>query len=115
MNAVALTKMAESVHIDQCSAREVYDAAMYYAYGDDIPELMHEEQIKKLMVNNIRHKHSNYMDIVYKVDAIANHYVPRHYIFRNSVLYKIADQYPYLSDECTRQTKRITMVRSVER
>mgnify|MGYP003321335147 CR=1 FL=1 len=64
------------------------------------------------MVNNIRHNYSNYDEttrLVNRINRSDNDYNQ----YKNCVLNKIADAYPFLKKECERQKRRFDMVKIV--
>ena len=72
----------------------------------------YENDINAIMVNNIRHNYSNYDQVikqVYKVNRSDNDYEQ----YKNSVLDKIANTYPFLKDECARQKRKFDMVKVI--
>lgn len=98
---------------DDVNIRDVYDRGVAHIYGGNIPVQQNEEKIKHAMVNNIRHKHSNYNMLMGRVRTICNGYQPRYNVYRNIVLSQIAQQYPYLADECNKQKRKVQMVKYV--
>lgn len=77
---------------------------------------LQEDDIKRILVNSIRHTGSTYdrdMKIVHQLDRRipGDTYYKR---YKNMVLNEIAEKYPFLKDECENQKYKIQMVRIVK-
>lgn len=80
--------------------RQAYDDAMKYEMNYT-PLQIREEKACRILVNNIRHKHTNYDANLKKVYHLENNkYYP---VYKNNVLDNISNEYPYLSEECNKQ------------
>ncbi len=86
--------------------RKTYENAVSYKYGE-IPMEISERNANKLLVNCLRHEHSNY-------DKIRHTNFNKQYPYcKNAVLEQIAIKYPSLENECNRQKRNIIFVRKV--
>ena len=66
-----------------------------------IPITIREDKAYRLLVNGIRHEHTNYENNLKNVYHICN---SRYYnLYKNTVLNNISTEYPYLSEECNKQ------------
>ena len=66
-----------------------------------IPIAIREDKAYRLLVNGIRHEHTNYENNLKNVYHICN---SRYYnLYKNTVLNNISTEYPYLSEECNKQ------------
>ena len=102
------TIIAET-HVDNnINIRDTYNNALQYEYNE-MPIEISEKNLNRILVNNIRHDHSNY-DINRKQLRGDN---KKYYtMYKNTVLNKISDHYPYLQKECDRQKrKEIVMIK----
>ena len=67
---------------------------------------------QRAMVNGLRHQHTNYDDNLNRINYLGRLSGEQEFLYRryrNSCLTKIANQYSFLSDECTRQKKCVEM------
>lgn len=88
--------------------REILDSAIQYSYTEP-QDRYSERNLGIIMVNDIRHRYSNYDNILKQVNKVKrtnNDYIQ----YKNSVLEKIASSYPYLKNECVRQKQKLDMV-----
>ena len=93
--------------------RSIYDGCELLNNRDTI----NEESMHRILVNNIRHDHTNYDKGLKKMKKdYGNYYTETIYTqYKNAVLNKIAMSYPFLADECTRQKSELYMTRSINR
>ena len=106
---VDLYNAINSTNIENKSCREIFDSAAQFAYGKPLLEYS-EKSIEAIMVNDIRHNYSNYDRVlkkVYKINRTDDDYNQ----YKNSVLEKISDTYPFLKDECDKQKRNFDMVK----
>jgi lipopolysaccharide biosynthesis regulator YciM len=102
-----------SVSIETVDCRKIFEDAVKYEYNKPLDEYT-ENNINAIMVNNIRHNHSNYDQVIKQIHRI--HRSDNDYEqYKNSVLEKIAIVYPFLKNECQRQKRIFDMVKIVER
>lgn len=108
-----LYNIAANTEISDYDAREILDEALRYEYVDgEAPLEFKEKNLKRIMVNSIRHNYSNYDDGLKQVHRLkASETV--YFRYKNMVLNQISLQYPYLSDECKRQKHTINMVKII--
>lgn len=107
--SIEFRRVIDSVNIDNKDYREIFDDAIQYAYGEPLNEYS-EKNINTIMVNNIRHNCSNYDSMIKcmrKVRRSEDDYLQ----YKNSVLEKIANNYPFLKDECIKQKRKFDMVK----
>lgn len=110
---IDLYNIIDSVIIEKVDYREIFDSSIEYVYGDSLAEYT-EHSIHSIMVNNIRHNYSNYDDItrlMHRINRSPNDYDQ----YKNCVLEKISNIYPFLKDECERQKRKFNMVDIVSR
>lgn len=89
--------------------REILNNAVKFVYGNPVNEY-YESDICAIMVNNIRHNYSNYDEILNGEHGIyrsRNDYIQ----YKNSILEKISNVYPYLKHECYKQKRECNMVK----
>ena len=99
--------------------RLIFEDALEYSKwaSEDCPEYK-ERDLKRIMVNNIRHEQCDYDKALNKLrkasyKARQDSHVAYH-LYKNATLSAIAKQYPYLEDECARQKYRMPMMRIVK-
>ena len=108
---ISLYKLIDSVVIENVSYREIFDSAIKYIYNQPLDEY-NENNIHAIMVNNIRHNYSNYDQITKPMHKIYRS--PDDYDqYKNCILNKISNMYPFLKDECERQKREFNMVKIV--
>lgn len=93
--------------------REVYDNALLYEYGDDSIVEIRENNINRIMVNQIRHAYSNYESNLKTVNRLERNSI-KYIQYRNIVLERIACEYPFLRRECEKQKFKHDMVKIVK-
>ena len=80
--------------------RQAYDDAMKYEMHY-VPVQIREYKSYRILMNNIRHKHTNYDKNLKNVYHIQNN---KYYnVYKNQVLTNISNNYPCLTDECNKQ------------
>jgi hypothetical protein len=91
--------------------REVFEGAVNYSNTKaDTPIEFKEQQLQRLMVNQIRHCNSTYdlyLKQIYDIDRSRS---CQYYLYKNILLDRVAKMYPYLNGECERQKHKINMV-----
>lgn len=92
--------------------RDILDISYKHNYPNKTPLESKQKDIENMMVNAIRHKFSNYMTCIHKIDHIylypnINNYA----IFKNYTLECIAQEYPFLQEACNQQKRTIKMVK----
>lgn len=101
----------DSIIIDTKDYRDVLDNAIEFRFGKT-KESYNENYLRAIMVNEIRHRCSNYNMLVRKVSRIHrsnNDYKQ----FKNSVLDKISKDYPLLKKDCNVQKIPNNMVKII--
>ena len=92
--------------------RQIFDGAISYANrGADAPIEFREREIKRLMVNQIRHRNSNYDTQLKQIYNINRDSSMQYHLYKNIVLDRVANKCPYLQDECKRQKTKVNMVK----
>lgn len=103
--------ISDSTYIrERDNIRTIYEDAQMHTNGG-IPLEVNEEKIHRIMVNEIRHRHSNYNSNLKHVHRMDRKNDAQYYLYKNIVLEKIATAYPFLAEECRDQKYRINMVR----
>lgn len=93
--------------------REIFDSALDYQYSEaEKPIEFREDNIKRFMVNSIRHEYSNYEDGLKQIHRLKMH-EDIYFRYKNIVLNHIAQEYPFLEDECKSQKTKVRMVKIV--
>ena len=78
--------------------RQTYDNAIKYEMRK-VPIEIREDKAYRLLVNSMRHEHTNYDKNLKTVYHINNN---RYYnLYKNTVLNEISSEYPYLSGHST--------------
>jgi len=92
--------------------RAILDNAMRYTKSDKYGFEYSEKDLRKSMVNYVRHKETTYeRDLRYMHRVVPNKYHNEVYKFiKNSSLTMIASEYSFLSDECVRQKRKNNML-----
>lgn len=100
-NKKDINTIINNIEVDKdINIREAYDDAIKYEMNK-VPIEIRENKAYRLLVNNMRHEHTNYDKNLKNVYHINN---SRYYnLYKNTVLNKISSQYPYLYDECNKQ------------
>lgn len=92
--------------------REILDTSYDYNYHDNLPLELKQRDIEHMMVNAIRHRFSNYISCIYKIDHIYAYPNNKNYtMFKNYTLECIAKEYPFLQNACIQQKRSINMVK----
>ena len=96
-----ITSILNNISIDKnINIRQAYDDAMKYEMNYT-PVQIREDKAYRILVNNIRHKHTNYDKNLKNVYHIKNNMY--YNVYKNQVLSGISDKYPYLLNECNKQ------------
>ena len=96
-----INTILNEIQVDKdINIREAYDDAIKYEMHE-VPIEIREDKAYRLLVNNMRHEHTNYDKNLKNVYHIKNNlYYP---LYKNQVLNKISSEYPYLADACNKQ------------
>lgn len=104
-----IASILNNISIDEnINMRQAYDDAMKYEMNYT-PAQIREDKAYRILVNNIRHKHTNYDKNLKNVYHIKNNMY--YNVYKNQVLSNISDNYPYLLDECNKQKQYQTVIR----
>lgn len=104
-----IASILNNISIDEnINMRQAYDDAMKYEMNYT-PIQIREDKAYRILVNNIRHKHTNYDKNLKNVYHIKNNMY--YNVYKNQVLSNISDNYPYLLDECNKQKQYQTVIR----
>lgn len=108
-----IASILNNISIDEnINMRQAYDDAMKYEMNYT-PMQIREDKAYRILVNNIRHKHTNYDKNLKNVYHIKNNIY--YNVYKNQVLSNISDNYPYLLDECNKQKQYQTVIRLVKK
>lgn len=108
-----IASILNNISIDEnINIRQAYDDAMKYEMNYT-PMQIREDKAYRILVNNIRHKHTNYDKNLKNVYHIKNNMY--YNVYKNQVLSNISDNYPYLLDECNKQKQYQTVIRLVKK
>ena len=95
------------VYDEQNNVRNLLDQALNYSNKvSEEPMEYQERDLKRILVNHIRHRRSTYESHLKQINLIDRYTNNSNYsyrIYKNAVLDSIAEQYPYLSSECNKQ------------
>ena len=104
-----ITSILNNISIDKnINIRQAYDDAMKYEMNYT-PVQIREDKAYRILVNNIRHKHTNYDKNLKNVYRIKNNMY--YNVYKNQVLSGISDNYPYLLNECNKQKQYQAVIR----
>ena len=104
-----IASILNNISIDEnINMRQAYDDAMKYEMNYT-PMQIREDKAYRILVNNIRHKHTNYDKNLKNVYHIKNNMY--YNVYKNQVLSNISGNYPYLLDECNKQKQYQTVIR----
>lgn len=106
MNNDRISKVINSIKTEDIEFRKLYEDAISFNYKE-IPLEINEFKAKRLLVNCMRHKYSNYDKIRYKTHNRQYEHC------KNTVLDQIAIKYPALEKECNKQKVDIIFVKKV--
>lgn len=114
-NIIKFNSIIKNIKIEpNQNLREIFDAALNYQYGEsEKPISFKESNIKRIMVNSIRHRYSNYEDGLKQIHRLRMS-EEVYFRYKNIVLHQISQQYPFLQDECESQKHKINMVKIIE-
>lgn len=108
-----IASILNNISIDEnINIRQAYDDAMKYEMNYT-PIQIREDKAYRILVNNIRHKHTNYDKNLKNVYHIKNNMY--YNVYKNQVLSDISDNYPYLLNECNKQKQYQTVIRLVKK
>ena len=108
------------IEIIDKSLDEIYNDSQTYLnrYSDD-GSLLLESNIKRVLVNHIRHTSNfDYHKGIRQVQYISPKYKDQQYNYKqykNIILNKIGETYPTLKDECERQKYEVSMVKIINK
>lgn len=103
-----------NLKIKEIPIRNIYEQAMRYKYRTtEQPIEVSEDSIKRIMVNHIRHKCTNYDYELSKMRRVKSNDQAYYYLYKNHVLQEIETRYSYLSDECEHQKTNIILARKI--
>ena len=93
--------------------RIIYDGCDLLNNKDGIKE----HTMHRILVNNIRHDHTNYDKGLRKIKRQYGVYYDESVYtqYKNAVLTKIAMNYPFLAEECARQKGELYMSKTINR
>lgn len=95
------------------------ESQMYLNRHSDDRLLLLERNIKRVLVNHIRHTSNfDYHKGIRQVQYLSRNCKDQEYNYRqykNIILNKIGEAYPTLADECERQKYEVSMVRIVNK
>lgn len=104
-----IASILNNISIDEnINMRQAYDDAMKYEMNCT-PVQIREDKAYRILVNNIRHKHTNYDKNLKNIYHIKNNMY--YNVYKNQVLSNISDNYPYLLNECNKQKQYQTVIR----
>lgn len=104
-----IASILNNISIDEnINMRQAYDDAMKYEMNYT-PIQIREDKAYRILVNNIRHKHTNYDKNLKNIYHIKNNMY--YNVYKNQVLSNISDNYPYLLNECNKQKQYQTVIR----
>lgn len=99
--------------------RSIFEDALDHSKWASEDHLEYKERdLKRIMVNSIRHEQCNYDKSLNKLRRTCyktrqDSHVAYH-LYKNATLDAIGKQYPYLEEECARQKYRMPMMRIVK-
>ena len=108
-----INSIINDITIEQESIRNILNNGLIYEYlNTDIPIEFNEQNLKRIIVNSIRHNYSNYE---YGLRQIHRLHVSEdiYFIYKSNILNKISNNYPFLKDECDKQKHLVNMVNLV--
>lgn len=111
-------QIVSEIVIDTKSLRQFYDESQEFQFGESQrPIELRERKIKHELVNSIRHNNEfDYEEGIRKVHNLDRRYRAENYkLYKNIILHKIAEQYPFLGGECQTQKLRADMVTIVNK
>lgn len=97
------------------SIRDIYEESRIYKDGYANIEL-YENDIKRSLVNQIRHCQTRYNKNLKYINRLNKRVSDNsiYYNYKNKILFSIAQEYPFLLDECIRQSHLKEMAKIVE-
>lgn len=106
-------KLICSISINNANLRSILDSAIEYQYGNS-PIEFYESEFYRLLVNNIRHSHSNYESGLSQLHKLRLSEID-YYRYKNAVLERISRAYPVLKDECDNQKHKVLLCKSLNK
>lgn len=106
-----LCKLINNIGLQSIPIRQVYEEALLYQYGN-IPYIIKENEVKRLMINLLRHKYTNYDKGLFFIKKMGN-MSPDYRVYKNAVINEISSKYPILSDECLNHIEYVNMVNKI--
>lgn len=108
---IQFNTIIQNIRIEQnYDLRDIFNNALSYQYNEsERPIIFKENDIKRFMVNSIRHNYSNYEDGLKQIHRLKMH-EDIYFRYKNIVLNKISEMYPFLYDECKSQKHDVYMV-----
>jgi len=97
--------------------RSILDGALRYSnrLSGELVEYK-ESDLKRIMVNYIRHSESSYDNGLKSIHRACRHTdydinELNYSMYKNATLTQIAQSYPYLQDECENQKRKVDMIK----
>ena len=113
-NDFKVMRIIDDIDVTQLDLRSIMENAISYSpKSSDKDGYFEESDLKKRMVNSIRHEGSNYDHSLRKLNRIYESYSDRqlHYhMIKNSTLTKISNLYPFLRNECDSMKCTVNMI-----
>ena len=116
-------KLVQSIHVNNNSgnARSILEDALEYVDrpSDNMVEYR-ERDLKRIMVNEIRHNQTTYengLKAIYRAtkDCSKREQDRIYKMYKNATLAGISQSYPYLADECDNQKHKVNMIRVINK
>lgn len=109
----AFAKIVSNINFGDKSLRQYFEETQEYYFGGNYRHReFSERKIRKDLVNSIRHNNS----FDYNADIRQIHHMDKrnkdanYKLYKNIILSKIAEAYPFLSEECNIQKFKVDMV-----
>jgi len=101
------------------NSRSIFDNASEHSFWASDDKLEYKERdLKRIMVNNIRHTQCEYDKALNKLTRVSRKARQdsqiAYHLYKNATLNAIGKQYPYLEEECARQKHKVPMMRIVK-
>ena len=113
-------KLISQINVNSVeNARMILDSALSYRNNVSEDGLSYrEDDLHRIMVNNIRHEQCPYDKSLNKLRKVSykakyNKQVMYH-LYKNATLTAISREYPFLEKECDRQKYRMPMIKLVK-
>ena len=114
---IEFNKIVNNINLSDKSIREFYDEALSYSFEyNEEPLYLQEDNIKRTLVNSLRHNNIfDYDKDINKINKIDKKNKDMNYkLYKNKVLNKIGEKYPFLEEECIKQMNAVDMVTYIE-